>query len=854
MNLVRTMTVLACVALLALGVVAGAADDAGPELPSAAAATNALVAGRAALEDGLYDLAEKELRVCLTAGGEGSPSSTESAEAAVLLLQTLYAQGRFAAMFQALDSYGALASQFDSLAPSYWRALALYEGGEFAKALAALSGGVREGQDSRYARQAQQLQAWCLLKAGRVEDAIAASRKNETGRNFMPAECGEQIEWAKALNAAGKTEEAQGIFERLVTVPHAERVAGESFYWLGQIRLRQERVDDAVGLLTVVTTNPAVREDLRASAWYGLAAAYQTASNLAPAAAALTNGIAQAQDSVVRRKGEQALGLLLLDMNRYDEAISVLRQFVASQPDDPEAGPTQLRLASSLLDHGAWEDAVREYQRYMESFTNRTGIAQAQEGRGWALAGLGRHAEAALGFLKAYDLETNQAARARCLMKACDSYLSNGQYKLAIDAYARVPAEFPGSELVPRARFQMAESCLQAGDPARAEEVFMALAKDQAQTPLAEESLLRVAEIRQADRRMEDAVVLYDQIDNVYSNGLWRDKALLGRGLAYYQMYRFQAALGDFQAVAAAFPTNRTAEDAAYWSAMCLYWMGRDDESVAAGREFLKWHPDSKWIPTVMFWLGKHEFNRQAYADAEALFVSFSDKMPADPKVPDALLWASRAAATRGEYLRANEIVSRLVKEHPEAWQVAEARAVQGDALINLARFSEAILVFEDLITRYPASGLLPLAWLRKGDAQFMLGGENPERYVEALQSFRIVAGDSQAPLDQVLQAEYKTGRCYEKMGRADDAVEQYYAKVVVWFLQEREKGILHTEAAKLWFMRASFNAADIMEARKEWRQVVTILERVVNAGVPVTPETRERISRIRAERWWLFY
>jgi hypothetical protein len=134
-----------------------------------------------------------------------------------------------------------------------------------------------------------------------------------------------------------------------------------------------------------------------------------------------------------------------------------------------------------------------------------------------------------------------------------------------------------------------------------------------------------------------------------------------------------------------------------------------------------------------------------------------------------------------------------------------------------------------------------------------MLGSEDPPRLAEAMRSFDVVAGSANAPLDLVLQAEYKIGRCLEKRGQSNDAIEQYYAKVVLRFLQSRERGVPVTESAKTWFTRAAFTLADIFETRKEWRQAVSILERVTAAGIPVPEETRERIRKIRADYWWLF-
>jgi len=76
---------------------------------------------------------------------------------------------------------------------------------------------------------------------------------------------------------------------------------------------------------------------------------------------------------------------------------------------------------------------------------------------------------------------------------------------------------------------------------------------------------------------------------------------------------------------------------------------------------------------------------------------------------------------------------------------------------------------------------------------------------------------------------------------------------VIIPFLEEREKGKRYDEASKMWFTSAAFNAADIMEAQEDWRGVVNILGRVVNAGVPAGGVAAERMRAIRSEHWWLF-
>ena len=70
------------------------------------------------------------------------------------------------------------------------------------------------------------------------------------------------------------------------------------------------------------------------------------------------------------------------------------------------------------------------------------------------------------------------------------------------------------------------------------------------------------------------------------------------------------------------------------------------------------------------------------------------------------------------------------------------------------------------------------------------------------------------------MQAKYKMGRCHEKLGKLDAAIE-YYMDVVYAYLSERDKG--QTPPGALWFTRAAFGAATIKESERQWKQAVNI-------------------------------
>jgi tetratricopeptide (TPR) repeat protein len=249
-----------------------------------------------------------------------------------------------------------------------------------------------------------------------------------------------------------------------------------------------------------------------------------------------------------------------------------------------------------------------------------------------------------------------------------------------------------------------------------------------------------------------------------------------------------------------------------------------------------------------------YDYNAGNYEQAENGFLSFVEAYPDNASADVAMLRAGLAAAKRKEYVRSVELLADLVKRYPNSRKVAEARFAQAEALSVLGKEPEAILIFDEIINKYADSGLVPAAWARKGDCQFTLGKDDARRYEESMASHRVVVSSSGAALDLVLQSEYMVGRCLEKLERPTEAFDQYYLNVILKYLEGRDAGQWYSEAAKLWFTRAAFSAADIMEARKDWRRVVSILQRVVDSGVPAADEAGERIARVRAERWWLFY
>lgn len=819
-----------------------------------------LVAARAAAEDGLYAIAEKQaaryLKEAAGAGGGGEGVQ----EAFHLLARALHEQGKDAELLERAQPGDAATKSLFQTMPDrgvvpFWRAYAQFHLGRPDAALGELEGFEKRFPSSGVSGKALRLRAAAMVRQNRLQDALAEYAAFDKQFGSASVDGAENlVDWARGLALTNRLAEAEAILARVLDqadIPTEVRL--EACYGIGEARLRLGKLEGAEQALQTVIADPRTAADRKAQAWFLVADARAGRTNTVEELVALRKALDAAQAPALRQHGAYRLGTRLLQTGGVDEGTPLLKSFIAAQPQNPLSASAQLWMANVLLTNGHAEAALREFQTYLETYSVVEGQAQASEGKGWSFLALHRHAEAAAAFMKAFGLYTDPLRRVACLLKAGDAQFENGQFKTSAECYRRVLTEFPDSDGVPDALYQIGQALVRLKDSAGAIAAWGRLSDGFPSHPLAEQGLLQASDLRSALGQYGLAIEGYNKLMQTYTNGVAYPAALYGRGEAHYKQVDFRQALTDFEDMVARFASHPMAEQAFVKKGLCYYWLGQDDKAVAIHREFSAQFTNSPLLPGVRFWLAKYDFNKGEFAAAEAAFLSVASSFPSNALSDGALLWAGLSASKRKEYGRSVEILTRLTTEYPDSPKISEARFAQADALFEQHQYALAILIYDEIVAKQPKGELAARALGRKGDCQFMLGSEDRKRYEESIQSYRAVAAHEAALPELVLQAEYKIGRSLEQLDRAEEAREQYYVRVVVRYFQEREKGVWPTEDAKKWFTRAAMRTADILEAAGEWRQAAKVLARIVEAGVPEADAAAERIQKIKKERWWLF-
>lgn len=835
------MKVVASIVVLGVALALAPGSSARADLLGRGVAEEAWSAGQAAMQDGFYELAASKFRTYV----DETYFRNNKAKGSAMLAQALMAQGKSEEAVRWLEEHRDWADGVDSGgAFTYWLARGQFELNRYSAVTDTLFRFERIYEKDENLTKVFRLRTAALIKLGLRENAYR-SFSTFMDRYPQAAEVPDNLlDWARMLVEDRKLDEAEPLLRRIVG-DYPDSVAAQSArLWLGRMLMDRHAYAEALQLLDALARPPGAQGDLRAQAWYALGRMAENQTNLVAAVDAYSQGEATATDQGLRLENRVSRARLMARLGQADQAAVLLQDAVKTAPSHGRAGDAQLELATVLQEQGKTEQALAAYQSYLEAFSDVEGQARALLGKGWCLWQLARYAEAALVFEKAAAIQPAADARETAWIKAADSYFANNQFKLAEETYQRVMNEFPGSQQAAQTLFQLAECRVRGRDFAGAQTALNQVCQRFPQDPLATRAALRGAGLREEQGQWDEAIALYNQFLTSAPTPEAQAEALFRSGMALYRAGRFGESLARFEKVQADFPKTTWAEQSFYLRGWALHLMGETRRALQVARQFLERHPDSVWAPDVLFWLGEQQFNNAQHKEAESTFRDLASRFPESSLADDALYWAGRSAAAQTEYRRAISTYNELIRLYTNSTLAAEARFAQGDALSELGEFSGAILAFDDIVRSYPASPLVDRARGRRGDCQFTLGADRPERYQEALASFRSILDSASAPASLKLQAEYKAGRCLEKMGRRNDAFEAYMNVVYGW-LGLRDRGQF---AEPVWFARSAFAAAALKEADQQRAEAIRIYERVIESGIPAGADAAKRIESLRGD------
>jgi len=529
----------------------------------------------------------------------------------------------------------------------------------------------------------------------------------------------------------------------------------------------------------------------------------------------------------------------------YTVGVSRVRGLLRSSPGEALSVAAERRFADRLFAAGDYAGANDEYRRYLEINPSAALDADVLDRRGQVLLKLGRHSEAVGVFARAERSATNVVMKAGAAFRQAEAFLAEGRYPEAAACFARSAGLGGAAAVVARAKFAEADAWERANEMEKAKGLYETLSGTEG--AWGAKARLRLAAMLAREGKVDRAIKTYG--DLIASTNLLSAEdvtaAYLGRGKACYRDYRFKEAADDFNQVAQRDP--KRADGMRFLSALCLYGAGKGIDAKAEAAALMTSTKDRELQADLMLWCAKYEFNHAEYVEARTHFETYAALRAKTPKAAEALLWAARCATALTDYSKAVELATQAANaSDADRALFVEALLVQGEAIMELGRYAEAVQVFDRAMKQAGNGPNATKAAVLRADALYAMGAGDQVRYEEAIAAYRSLPDGNALTPDLQIEVAFKVGRALEKLRRPREAMDQYYKNVVLAYSAATARDVFFGTPARTFFARAAFVLADYFDGAGDTAAAKHILERVVAADVPAAEEARRRLAAIK--------
>jgi TolA-binding protein len=257
-------------------------------------------------------------------------------------------------------------------------------------------------------------------------------------------------------------------------------------------------------------------------------------------------------------------------------------------------------------------------------------------------------------------------------------------------------------------------------------------------------------------------------------------------------------------------------------------------------QDYLQKYPDSPVKAEVRLKLGELYFRENDFANAQTQFELVSEDSPDSPLVETALFLAGEAARKSLNPASVDRAISLFEDVHKLGGPLKfQARLEQATTMRQTKHEREAIVLLDDLLTENPPTDIRFQALDGKGAALFTLAANEPKMYEQAISTFDTLLSSEGLTTEWKQQALYQKGKCFEKLGKLDNALSNYYDVLAA-----------EGDGDQLWSFRAGFDAAQILENRRSWSSAAAIYEKLANTRGARAEEAKNRLTRLRLEHF----
>lgn len=594
---------------------------------------------------------------------------------------------------------------------------------------------------------------------------------------------------AEALLGTGKHAEAADIYRGLIT-GHPEARQRPTWQVREAVALAAAKQWQKVHTVLAAAT-PALAGDAAAEALLLDATALVELDK--PAEALKPLAAIERQHATWARRNEALLLGVRARRETGDKAgaLALAEELVKQSPSGPFADVAWYRLGQLRQDAGRFDEAIEAFVKARSVKPKGSRAPWAMLASGWCHEAQGRLREAIAAWTELIDAHPDSSAATSALLARGDARYRSGDFvggradaERFLEGEGRKAADTKAAS-IGEARM-LAGLCLvgekRLGDAVQA---FRRLLDEQPSFPAAAQVLFEMGVAQSLDGKRGDSETTFRTLVEKFPDSSRAADAWLEIGEARFEAKAWNDAAKAYTAALAAAASTADAGPLVEQAWHKLGWthsMRKDHAAAAkAFREQLAAAQAGPLAADANAMLGESLFQSgddAAAAKALSAALAKPEALSSDDLRGLALIRAAECAARRERWEESLSYAMQLEKAQPTGGSAAQARYAAAWALQNLGKLEQALAAYRAIADR-GRTELAARARLMEGEVLFEQGN-----HTDAIKAFFKVAygfGEKQAPPafhPWQAQATYEAARCFEVLGKPDQAAK-LYAEVV---------------------------------------------------------------------------
>ena len=325
-------------------------------------------------------------------------------------------------------------------------------------------------------------------------------------------------------------------------------------------------------------------------------------------------------------------GQFFFDYGDYDEAVKRFGLIVERYPDDPNAGAAGDRILQAL-------NKAKNYEN-IEAWARRLKKAKA--------------------FSSKDEQQRLDTLIVNSVMKSGEKYASDGKYDKAAAFYLRVPHEYPGNGLAPKA-------------------------------------LNNAGAVLEKAKKQDEAVAAYKELADKYPSASEAPDALFTAARIEENVAYYDKAAAFYEQLAQRYPQNQHAADALRSAGVLRQSLGQHDKAIKHYGEYAKRYKDKSDAKQVAFQAAVVREDQKDWRGAAAAFSAYAKTYSGDARTVEAHAREADAQLKAGNDAGAKDAASKALsafngggKHHKSSdsaedanYWAAEARYIQGELVFH---------------------------------------------------------------------------------------------------------------------------------------------------------------------------